>query len=210
MTSKIKDFYKVSTKTGSVPLHLRPVHCLPTGESQCYRLMQGDYSGIEMPVAGLEEETRYKRHDFMNTGWLLYMISDHAVEAFTESGLTGWKTFPVQIKAKKGGFVTGYQGLSVTGRCGPVDHSKSEPFEKLYPGGVYTDYLGLHVGLDEWDGSDFFLPRGFAGPILSSRAVDVIRSEKLSNVECTRLDECVIPGIVIDAMTNPGCPDVPG
>jgi hypothetical protein len=107
------------------------------------------------------------------------------------NAFTGWKTYSVQVLDKKGHEIQGYHGLSITGRCGKVDFSKSEIIEKrLVPHGPLGRYYkGLHVGLDKWDGSDFFLPQKYFGVIITSRVAEVFKIVKLTNIRLENLVE---------------------
>ena len=92
---------------------------------------------------------------------------------------------------KKGQEIQGYHGLSIVGRCGKIDYSKSEIIEKRLvpnaPLGKY--YKGSYVSLDEWDGSDFFLPEKYFGIIITSRAAEVLKRNKLTNIRLENLAE---------------------
>lgn len=101
-----------------------------------------------------------------------------------ENNLTGWKTFPVSVFDKKGQEITGYHGLSVTGRCGKIDDSKAEMLEKQFaPNAPFTTYYkGLHIGLDKWDGQDFFLPEEYYGIIVTKRVVEVLKKNKINSI----------------------------
>jgi len=125
----------------------------------------------------------------------MFLISDRMKDAFEENNLTGWKCFPIRLLNKKGEVIEGYRGLTITGRCGPIDNWKSEVvYKRLIPNGpIGKYYLGLHVGLDEWDESDFFLPKGSYGTIVTSTAAEVIRSSKLTNIQLTNLAEIETP-----------------
>ena len=66
--------------------------------------------------------------DILGSSWaILMLVSDRVVEIATREGFTGWLTYPVEVYDRKERPVPGYHGLSVTGRCGPVDESKAIP-----------------------------------------------------------------------------------
>ena len=111
-----------------------------------------------------------------------------------DNHLTGWQTFAVRVLTKKGEEISGYHGLSITGRCGKIDYSKSEVITKrLVPEGPLAKfYKGLHVGLDKWDGSDFFLPEKYLGTIVTSRVAEILKREKLTNVRLENLADIEI------------------
>lgn len=45
----------------------------------------------------------------------------------------------------------------------------------------------MYVGLDDWDGTDFFLPKHYFGIMITTKAANVIKSHKLTNVELRNL-----------------------
>ncbi|MDR3623769.1 MAG: hypothetical protein P4L16_01360 [Chlamydiales bacterium] len=95
------------------------------------------------------------------------------------NNLTGWQTFPIKIFDKQKREIVGYHDLSITGICGPVDWNRSEIIEKrLVPTGPFGKYYkGLYIALDQWGKSDFFLPKNYAGIIVSSKAADVLKKK---------------------------------
>jgi hypothetical protein len=162
-------------------------------------LILGDYSQISLPVI-FKHKYGKKLEDMLDTGWpSLYLISDKLKTVLEDNELTGWKTFAVQIFDKKGGRIQGFHGLSITGRCGEIDYNKSTIIEKNViengPTGKY--YKGLHVGLDKWDGSDFFLPAKYFGIILTDKAAQILKKNKLTNIRLENLAEVEIPDFAI-------------
>lgn len=163
-------------------------------ESDHNKLIMGDYKGISFPVVFKQEKGR-KWDDILTTGWVsLYLISDKLKSVLEENKLTGWKTFPIKLLDKKGNEITGYHGFSVVGLCGPIDHTKSEIFQKkLSEGGTLCNfYKGRYIGFDKWDGSDFFHPEGNFGIIVTSRAAEVLRKNKITNLFLENLAEVEI------------------
>ena len=153
------------------------------------QLARGEYERIIFPVV-FQYECGRKWCDVLDTGWPgFYVISDRMKKVLEEHGLTGWGTFPVRILDKKGSEVSGYHGFSTLGRCGPVDWTRGEVIEKrLVATGPLTRYRrGLYAGVDRWDGSDFFLPENYGGPIVTRRAAEVLKASKLTNVELNNL-----------------------
>lgn len=153
------------------------------------RLFWGDYSGITFPVV-FKQEYGKKLNDMLGIGWPgIYLISDKMCSILEENQFTGWKTYPILLLDKKCNIVKGYQGLSITGRCGSIDYKKSKIIEKstVEGGPISKYYIGLHVGLDKWDGSDFFLPVQFHGTIITSRVAEALKKNKLTNIELENL-----------------------
>ena len=108
-----------------------------------------------------------------------------------DNKLTGWKTYAIKVLDKKGQEIEGYHGLSITGRCGEIDHGKSEIIEKkLVPKGPVVKFRkGLYIGLAEWDGTDFFLPEKTFWTIITKRAAEALMEKKRTNITLDNLSE---------------------
>lgn len=195
---QIIDFFDFSSALVSTTVQAHPEGfprlSTPGKISDEIRLITGDYGSISFPVTFKQAYGKEFR-DTLDTGWAgLYLMSDKMKSLLQENKLTGWKSFSIRLLDKKENELQGYSGLSITGKCGPIDISKSEVFKKrLVPNGPRcTFYKGLYVGLDEWDGSDFFLPRHNYGTITTTKAAGVIKSNKLTNIRLTNLAEIEI------------------
>ncbi|GHU69179.1 hypothetical protein FACS189413_07610 [Bacteroidia bacterium] len=191
----ISKFYILSEKLSGATLQAHPVGLNfkedDNGFDDVIRLLMGDYIDIKFPVI-FKQAYGKRLDDIIRTGHaVLFLISDKMKAVLEENALTGWKTFAVKVLDKKGQEIQGYHGLSITGRCGKIDYSKSEIIEKRLvpnaPLGKY--YKGLHIGLDKWDGSDFFLPEKYFGTIITSRAAEVLKKNKLTNIRLENLTE---------------------
>lgn len=89
------------------------------------------------------------------------LLSDRVFECFARHRFLGWSSFPVAITAKDGRDMLGYRGLVVTGRCGPIDDSRSVRVQRPAPSGLEMDALmGLFFDPATWDGSQIFTPNG--------------------------------------------------
>jgi hypothetical protein len=117
------------------------------------------------------------------------ILSRRLVDTLREHGFTGWRTYPVELFGKSGERITGYEGLAVTGRCGPVDESKSEHFKKQYPGGLFTKLRGYYFNPESWDGSDLFMPSGWGAKFVVQEVKDALTEAGIDNIEFTRLDQ---------------------
>ena len=87
------------------------------------------------------------------------VISERVVKLLTDNGFTGWSAPPCLVIDKFQN-VHNYHLLSVHGRCGPIDPSKSVEFQKTYPGRVSSAWRGLFFDPQSWDGSDLFMESG--------------------------------------------------
>lgn len=162
------------------------------------KLLIGDYSKIKFPVVFKQERGRHLK-DMLGTGHpSLYLISDKMKSELKINFMTGWNTFPVELLDRDDRRIDGYYGLSITGRSGPIDYSKSKIIEKrLVPNGPLTKYYrGCYIGVDKWDGSDFFIPEATLAIFVTTRVAETINRAKLTNVEFRNLTE-----IEIDAFT---------
>jgi len=175
-------------------------------------LLLGNYSGITFPVI-FKQEYGNKLQDVLDTGWVgLYIISDKMKGVLEDNNLTGWKTFAVKILNKCGQEIEGYHGFSVIGRCGKIDYSKSEIIEKqLVPNGLLGKYYkGLNVGLDKWDGSDFFLPEKYFGIIITEKTANILKKNKITNIKLENLTEIELDDftvqVAIENQKNEMCP----
>lgn len=188
-------FFTLNSKLSSNTVQVRAVNLSKKedrfGLFDEHRLILGDYADISLPVI-FKQEYGNKIQDFLDTGWpSLFLISDKLKVALEENSLTGWKTFDVKVLDKKGQEVLGYNGLSITGRCGKLDYNKSEIIEKqIVPNGPFVKYYkGLHIGLDEWDRTDFFLPQKNFGIFITQRAAEVLRKKKFENISLQNISE---------------------
>jgi len=198
----IKEFYKFGSKllSSTMQVHMdRPKGFLPIAPDERRlmdedRLMQGVYNDFIFPIV-FKQEYGKKLQDMFDTGTAsLYLISDKMKTVLEDNHLTGWQTFAVKVFTKKGEEISGYHGLSITGRCGEIDDSKSEIIEKrLVPNGTIGRFRkGLYVGLDKWDGSDFFLPEKYLGTIVTSRAAEILNKSRLTNIRLQNLADIEI------------------
>jgi hypothetical protein len=105
-----------------------------------------------------------KLFDMMGSGFAsLLLMSARAIQILRDGGFTGWRSFPVEIEGKKGQRVEGYEGLVITGRCGPVNWSRGKHVRKPPPvprGQGYDAWVGMYFDPASWDGFDVFLPEG--------------------------------------------------
>jgi len=166
-----------------------------------WRLILGNYEGISLPVK-FKQQSGKKLRDILDTGWpSLYLISDHLKNILLTSGLTGWKTFEVQVFDSKSHPINGYHGFSITGRAGILNFSESTIIEKkLVPNGPLSKYYkGFYFDLDEWDKSDFFLPSKYYGIYISEKAFKILSKEKITNLSLGAIDEIEMMDYTVEA-----------
>ena len=119
------------------------------------------------------------------------LISGHVIGALRQGSFTGWTTYPVELYDKKGVRIPDYHGLAVTGRCGPIDRSRSRKVRRrpFVPGAVPPDFwVGLFFKDDRWDGADIFLSEGTGYIIVAERLKNALESLRIPNIKFERLD----------------------
>ena len=156
------------------------------------RLTRAEATAVE-PI--IFEHAEGKRpHDFVGTTWaVLDLVSDRFIRVLRDGGFTGWDTYPVVIVGKDGKEAAGYHGLSITGRCGPVEWEKSERVILPPPvreGRTMAGWRGLYFSPDSWDGSDLFVPSDRSTYVVVTDAVKTaIEARRLTNITFTRVTE---------------------
>lgn len=198
-----KEFYRLSSKLSSSTIQVHSIGLnkvkFPNNLAAEWNLIQGSYTGIHFPVI-FKQEYGKKLEDVLDTGWAgLFLISRKFKEVLEDNTLTGWKTFDVKVLDKANQEIQGFYGLSITGKCGRIDYSKSEIIEKkLVPNGPLGKYYkGLPIGLDEWDGSDFFLPESNFGTIVTSKAAEALKKNKITNIRFENLSDIETPDFAL-------------
>jgi hypothetical protein len=118
------------------------------------------------------------------------LASDSFVSALKACGASGWTTFPVKLIARSGLEISGYHGLTVTGRAGPLDGTGTRivKIPPRTPGGVETyEERGWSFEQSSWDGSDIFVPEGTIAICVVERVKSALEAAKLSNACYTSL-----------------------
>lgn len=157
------------------------------GTASQWNLIKGDFKGIEFPVT-FQIQSGKKFLDILDTGWpSLYLISDRLKTILEEQGLTGWLSFSIKLLDKNNNLIQGYHGLSVKGSCSCIDYEACEIIEKRYveDGPICKFYKGMPI--KNWDGSDFFTPIGTFEIVVSKKAADLLKKNKITNVSLQNL-----------------------
>lgn len=116
-----------------------------------------------------------------------FVVSGKIIDALTENNITGWKATSVRIAGKED---LRYYVLMITGRCGPVDYTKSERIIQKSPGGIDCPYLrGLYFDLDSWDGSDFFMAEDVGFIFTTEKVKKLLVRIKSRNVSFERITD---------------------
>jgi hypothetical protein len=128
--------------------------------------------------------------DIVWTGYAVPMLmSERVVQVLRDGGFTGWDVIPVELRGKRGERLPTYYFLTVHGRCGPIDKSRSEIFQKEYPAGLFPRLRGLYFDPASWDGSDIFLPEGTGFKLVAAPVRRALMRAKVRNVWFERLDK---------------------
>jgi hypothetical protein len=178
----IDDFFEFDSKLVSTNFHAGAMG-LFTNE-RYLQLIEGDYSRIDFPVCFLHTYGQ-KMTDLLDTGYPpLYLISDKLQTLLEANKLSGWKCFPIRLFDKRRNEIFGYHGFSITGRCGPIDDTKASIVEKseFTNGPMRKFYKGLYIGLDQWDKTDFFITNGSLHVIITKKAANILKENKISNL----------------------------
>lgn len=118
------------------------------------------------------------------------LVSERLITILRDAGFQGFGTYAVNLVGHDGVPIPGYHGLSIHGRCGPIDESKAVQVPRIYPGGVFPVWLGMYFDPDTWDGSDLFMPDDPPGAIFVTEEVKrAFEKAKIKNVQFTPLPE---------------------
>ncbi|MDQ0192782.1 hypothetical protein [Paenibacillus wynnii] len=118
------------------------------------------------------------------------LYHEKIIEKFVSEGISGWDVFEVDVLGKDDELFTGYFGLSIKGRCSPVDFSRSLIVNRDFPGGSFPYLKGRFFEDDYWDGSDIFMEdTGGAGGFqyCSERVKKLLVEEKVKSIKFERL-----------------------
>jgi hypothetical protein len=190
---KLNDFFSFDSnfKNSNIQVFATELDTIPDplGDkiSDHNQLIFGVYNEIHFPVI-FEHKYGKNFFDILDTGWCsLFLISDRMKNILEGNQLTGWKIFSIKIYDKKRNEIFGYHGFSVMGRCVQLDYKKSEIIEKrMVPTGPVRKYY-KGVGIDGWDGADFFIPEETRHIIITKKAADILTKNKITNMRLENL-----------------------
>lgn len=140
-----------------------------------------------------EQFLGHKPYDLIGMGYAcLYLLSDRLLYTLRKEGVTGWTAHPVEVRRTDGEVIPGYHVFVVTGRCGPIDDTRSEEVWRPPPtptGQSYKAWLGLYFAPETWDGSDVFVPQHTGHIIVVERVRQILQEVRATNIEFDRLTE---------------------
>jgi hypothetical protein len=132
------------------------------------------------------------------TGLHPVIVHKRVIDLLLDHRFTGWGTYPVEVYGKQGEPYPDYLGLSFTGRCGPIDGSRSERTLVEMPGGLVPHWKGIYFDEQSWDGSDFFMcSDGKGWMFVTEDVVKAFKKTKVRGVTFDSLDS-------IELMFEPG------
>lgn len=135
-------------------------------------------------------------YDWIWTELATAILPTELVTVMRQSNLTGWSTYPIELRDACDEVMPGYVGLSVKGRSGPLDDS-SIPItqeKSSFTGRLVPQRRGFFFDITTWDGSDFFCPAKSRMILVSERVRDIFKRKKIKNVFLERITESVRVG----------------
>ena len=192
-------FYSFSLKGSLSQLFAAPVFYESQYDGD---LLYGEYENYKFPVIFLSEDSEYiknnKLTDFLSTGYAdsIFAISEKVVDVLSTNNVTGWKTYPVEVYTQEDELIRGFNGFTITGRCGAVKPSLCEEviIPPTYKGGPSVPgYKGDPLDLDTWDGSDIFILEHTVYKYATAKVRNVLSKLKNSNVAFEDIAERLIP-----------------
>lgn len=154
-------------------------------------------SGLVVLENTIQVLYKSKKHptEFLVCG-LTYYFHESLLEKFEKSGITGWKTYPVEIirKGKDKEKLNGYHILTVYGRCGDMDEDRSSVVQKIYPYGKGNELKGVYFENDEWDGNDFFMINNGGYIFITNKVKELLIKENIKYADFIPLTEMTYEG----------------
>ncbi|MFZ4773633.1 MAG: hypothetical protein ACOYK9_06570 [Chlamydiia bacterium] len=172
------DFFSFDSPLAKSSIYAPPIN-LPGNSSN---LAKGIFNDLDFPII-FKIKMGSKFNDLIDvTAPPLYLISEKFRNILIEYNLSGWKTFPIIFLDKHDQKIRGYHGFSITGKCNFINNDNSEIIELQHAPNLPIDRHYKGISVDGWDGSDFFCPKLSRHLFVSSKAADVIKKEKITNV----------------------------
>jgi hypothetical protein len=180
-------FYAIGERFARGTFRVHSLGALPGGDPLA--LTRGEVEPKEPVRFHHDEGSRVKDH--IGTTWaLLHLVSDRFIRAL--DGFSGWRTYPVEVYDTGGDLIAGYQGLAVSGRCGPIDDELS-PVMVLPPpvpqGAAMPHRIGIRFWPETWDGSDVFMPENTGWVLVTQEVRDALTAAKITGIELDRITE---------------------
>ncbi len=195
----MKDYYTFSSKGYLTTFSAFPsIFNGKTGfGNDIEKLIKGEYKDFDLPLRFDQNEGDRGKNfrDVLDTRYPpAYLISDRMKNLLEENLITGWRTYSIELFDQKKNQIFGYNGFSITGRAGVMDLTNQPIIEKpFYEGGPMGKfYNGGYFDINTWDGSDFFILENSYWVIVTKRAVDLMKKNKVTALEYQRLSDRAI------------------
>lgn len=126
------------------------------------------------------------------------IVHERVIDILQANQVTGWTTYPAEVRSKNGQEYPGFFGLAITGRCARVNLSKSTVVLGEYPGGWVPHFLGHFFDPETWDGSEIFMEApdsmGMTSThlFITNRVRQVLTKAKIRNLRFERLTEICV------------------
>ena len=134
----------LNTLWGAPEIWLRDLHIVDSSKRPSRFLIQklvfGEFQDdLQFPLDFIVEGGKMKREVFEMRYPSAFLIADSVMNLFQESGITGWQPYDVIVRRKNGEEVTGFHGISFTGRNPetPSSDDVAPDFFRLDPGMLY-------------------------------------------------------------------------
>jgi hypothetical protein len=190
MALKFDDLFELSDPNGTRPLWLTLAHPDDPGMDLIEHFLLRGERKLDQPLE-LKATAGGEATDFLWSQFTgITCISQRVADLLREHAVTGWSTYPVTVRGRKGEIIPGYSGLSFIGRAGDWDRSRSQIVMWPPPtptGKAVEAYRGIFFDERSWDGSDVFLGGGTR--VVTRKVRDIFKREKVSNVRLTPLPE---------------------
>lgn len=157
------------------------------------RLLRGDWN----PTNAVRLTRDSGASDPVDVIWttlaLPLLVSQRVIDLLEANAFTGWCTFPVVVQNGTKAIVPGYHGLAITGRCGPLEGSRSRVVLRDYPAMLVEERVGYRFDEASWDGSDLFCSTDGSAIIVCTAAVKgALERAKVRNLKFTCLSDLTI------------------
>jgi hypothetical protein len=136
--------------------------------------------------------------DIVGGGFVgIYFVSARISRLLEKHAFSGWSTYPVLLLDGAGRKCDGFVGLSITGRCGPIDETKGV---LIKPHPEFPEYRGTYFDASTWDGSDFFMPIDGGGTFVTEPVKEMFENHHVSGPKLgfTRLTEATWIDVIED------------
>lgn len=137
------------------------------------KLLKGEQMPAEpMEMVISEGSKLYDIVGFQDTS--NFAISERLFSLLRDNNITGWNTYRISITGNE----EIYYGFQVIGKCGKLEESAVPGFS-----------IGYKFDFTLWDGSDFFSPENTSLIFCTSKVRDLIKKNKITNVELTDISK---------------------